>query len=126
MSAAFAAAASASRSAPGSVAWRRLMIETKPNFLISGTTSALIAPAQATVVSRRWKLVMPSTVGALTSCAQTGDTDAQAAEIKPAAIRKCEFMADLLRWNSIILLLQRAHWSRGYDLPKSWRAMTRR
>ena len=47
--------------APFSVGWRRLMMEAKPYFLISGTAVALMAPEHATVVSRRFKLVMPST-----------------------------------------------------------------
>jgi hypothetical protein len=42
-------------------------MDAKPNFLISGTALALIAPEQATVVSMRWKFVMPSTVSFVTS-----------------------------------------------------------
>ena len=74
MSAAFAAAASPSRSAPSSVACRRLMIEANPCFLMAGTAVALMAPVQATVVSSRLKLVMPSTVSLVTSCACAGAT----------------------------------------------------
>src|SRR5580698_10503965 len=97
MSAAFAAAASPSRSAPASLGSRKLMIDAKPNFLISGTAVALIAPVQATVVSMRLKLVMPSTVSLLTSCARTGTTANHAHEIKPAAIRNWDFMGNLLK-----------------------------
>src|ERR1700676_1811203 len=96
MSADFAAASSASRFAPSSLACRKLMIDAKPNFLISGTAVALIAPEQATVVSRRWKLVMPSTVSLVTSCARTGAVVSQTLEIKAAAIRNCNFMEYLL------------------------------
>jgi hypothetical protein len=44
----------------------RLMIEAKPSFLISGTASTFVAPAHATVVSRRVKLVTPGTVSLVT------------------------------------------------------------
>src|SRR5713226_1862983 len=98
MSAAFAAAVSASRFASGSLACRRLMIDAKPIFLISGIAWALVAPAQATVVSRRLKLVTPSTVSFVTSCA--GVTAGAAANhpvaTKTAAIGKCAFMAIIL------------------------------
>src|SRR6266849_4632584 len=94
MSAAFAAAVSASRFASGSLACRRLMIDAKPIFLISGIAWALVAPAQATVVSRRLKLVTPSTVSLDTSCARAGAIHAVA--IQPAAIAKCAFMTILV------------------------------
>src|ERR1700741_4787126 len=96
MSAAFAAAASSSRFAPSSVGWRRLMMDAKPNFLISGTAVDLMAPEQATVVSRRWKFVMPSTFSLVTSCALDGAAANSAVAINPAAIRKLEFMSDSL------------------------------
>src|SRR5579863_10062301 len=96
MSAAFAAASSSGRFAPSSLGCRKLMIDAKPNFLISGTAVALIAPEQATVVSMRWKLVMPSTVSLVTSCARTGVAAIQTLEIKAAAIRNCDFMGNLL------------------------------
>src|SRR4029077_9584840 len=79
------------------------MIEAKPNFLISGTAVALIAPEQATVVSRRWRLVMPSTFSLVTSCARTGAAASQALEISAAAIRDCDFME--------ILLLRKLHYA---------------
>src|SRR5271156_5793671 len=104
MPAAFAAAASASMSAPGSLGCRRLMIDANPISLILGTTSALIAPVQATVVSRRWKLVIPPTVSEVTSCARNGAAMDEAA-IKPAAIRKRDFTAILLRWKALSLPL---------------------
>ena len=62
----FAAAASFSISAPGSDGRRRLMIEAKPIFFSPGIASALIAPAQATVVSTCAKLATPGTVGVVT------------------------------------------------------------
>src|SRR5580700_2426491 len=96
MSAAFAAASSTGRFAPSSLGCRKLMIEAKPNFLISGTAVALIAPEQATVVSRRWKLVMPSTFSLVTSCARTGAAASQTLEIKAAANRNCDFIEGLL------------------------------
>src|SRR5689334_14965171 len=68
MPASFAAASSAAMSAPGSLASRRLKMALNPIFAISGTDSALVAPAQATVVSRRAKLRTPSTSGLLTCC----------------------------------------------------------
>src|SRR5271169_2535383 len=100
MSAVFAAASSTSRFAPSSLACRKLMIDAKPNFLISGTAVALIAPEQATVVSRRWKFVMPSTVSLVTSCARTGVAASQTLEIKAAAIRNCDFIGNLL-WRKV-------------------------
>src|ERR1700693_4313169 len=72
------------------------MMDAKPNFLISGTAVALIAPEHATVVSRRWKFVMPSTVSLVTSWARTGVAASQRPEIKAATIRKCDFMECLL------------------------------
>jgi len=45
----FAAASSASTFAPSSLASLKLMIDANPIFLISGTASALVAPAQATL-----------------------------------------------------------------------------
>src|ERR1700688_2268394 len=96
MSAAFAAASSCSRFAPSSLACRKLMIEAKPYFLISGTAVALIAPEQATVVSMRWKFVMPSAVSLVTSCARTGAAANQRLEIRTVAIRNCDFMENLL------------------------------
>src|SRR5438093_540263 len=63
ISAVFAAAASASMSAPGSAGWRRLMIDANPSFLISGTASGLVAPPQATVVSSWATLIAPGMVG---------------------------------------------------------------
>src|SRR5690349_6963617 len=69
MPASFAAAASASMFAPFSVGWRRLMIDLKPSFLISGTASGVVAPPHATVVSRRAKLVTPGTGDFVTCCA---------------------------------------------------------
>src|SRR5262245_26333695 len=66
MPAVFAAAASPSMLASVSVGSRRLMIDLNPNFLISGTASGVVAPAQATVVSSCAKLVTPGTVGLLT------------------------------------------------------------
>jgi hypothetical protein len=65
---------------------------------MSGTAVALIAPEQATVVSRRWKFVMPSTDSLVTSCARTGDAASHTLEIKVATIRNCDFMEDL-QWN---------------------------
>src|SRR5216683_6533107 len=100
ISAAFAAASSASRFAPSSLGCLKLMIDAKPNFLISGTASTLIAPEQATVVSRRWKFVMPSTVSLVTSCAPTGIATSQRLESKAAAIRNCDFMGNLLERKS--------------------------
>src|SRR4029434_1002118 len=61
MPAALAAAASASTLAPASVGSRKLMIDLNPSFLISGTPSGLVAPPQATVVSKRAKFVTPGT-----------------------------------------------------------------
>src|SRR5262245_29779237 len=72
MFAVFAAAASVSMSAPGSLGARRLMIDAKPSFLISGTASALVAPPHATVVSRRVKLIAPGTSCLVTCCAPAG------------------------------------------------------
>src|SRR5215470_4253748 len=72
MFAVFAAAASVSMSAPGSLGARRLMIDAKPSFLISGTASALVAPPHATVVSRRVKLIAPGTSCFVTCCAPAG------------------------------------------------------
>src|SRR5579863_3066991 len=95
MSAAFAAASSSGRFAPSSLGCRKLMMEAKPNFLISGTAVALIAPEQATVVSRRWKLVMPSTFSLVTSCARTGPVS-QRPVTKAAAIRNRDFIESLL------------------------------
>src|SRR5262245_56173406 len=69
MFAAFAASASASTFAPASVGSRRLIIEAKPSFLISGTASGFVAPPQATVVSSRAKLVAPGTSCLVTCCA---------------------------------------------------------
>src|SRR5260370_9862658 len=97
MSAAFAAAVSASRFASGSLGCRRLMIDAKPIFLISGIAWALVAPAQATVVSRRLKLVTPSTVSFDTSCARAGAAANHVVAIKTAPIGKCDFMAILQR-----------------------------
>src|SRR5580765_6338146 len=45
------------------------MIDANPSFLISGTAATLVAPAHATVVSRRVKLVTPGTVSLVTCCA---------------------------------------------------------
>ena len=45
----------------------KVEIETKPIFLISGTASVVIAPAQATVVSSRARFLMPAT-GSLVTC----------------------------------------------------------
>src|ERR1700693_709790 len=95
MSAAFAAASSASRLAPSSLAWRRLMMDAKPYFLMSGTAGALIAPEHATFVSMRWKLVMPSTDSLVTSCARTGAAASHTLESKVATIRNREFMKNL-------------------------------
>src|SRR5579862_2747131 len=97
MSAAFAAASSSGRFAPSSLGCRRLMIEAKPNFLISGTAVALIAPEQATVVSIRWRFVMPSTVPLAPSGPRPGAAASQRREIKPATIRNRDFMEDLLQ-----------------------------
>src|ERR1700732_1370810 len=72
MPAALAAAASASTSAPGSVGRGRVVVDANPIFLISGTASALVAPAQATVVSTRAKFVTPGTVSLVTFWAPTG------------------------------------------------------
>src|SRR6266699_5414436 len=69
MSAALAAAASPSMSAPFSVGWRRLMIDANPSFLISGTASGFVAPPQATVVSSWTTLMAPGTVGLVICCA---------------------------------------------------------
>ena len=71
--AAFAAASSFSTSAPVSVARRRLMMETNPIFLISGTASADVAPAHATVVPNRARFLTPVTGSFVTSCAATAD-----------------------------------------------------
>src|ERR1700683_3955635 len=90
-----AAAPSASTFAPGSFDSRKLMIETKPIFLISGTASTLIAPEQETVVSARAKFTMPGTVSLVTSCAASGEAAIDAARIKPAE-RKIDFMVSLL------------------------------
>src|SRR6476619_4111353 len=73
MPAAFAAAASASTFAPGSLASRRLMMDLYPISFIVGTASGDVAPAQATVVSRRAKFVTPGTDGFVICCAQTED-----------------------------------------------------
>src|ERR1700692_5122544 len=97
MSAAVAAASSASRLAPSSLAWRKLMMDAKPYFLMSGTAVALIAPEHATVVSMRWKLVMPSTDSLVTSCARAGDAASHTLESKVATIRNCDFM-QYLQW----------------------------
>src|ERR1700693_6592427 len=96
MSAALAAASSSGRFAPSSPGCRKLMIDAKPNFLISGTAVALIAPEQATVVSRRCRFVIPSTAWLVNSCARTGVAASHRLEIKDAAIRNCDFMEDLL------------------------------
>src|SRR5258708_149297 len=84
MSADFAAAASPSRSAPCSLACRRLMIEAKPIFFSSGTAVALIAPAHATVVSSRLKFVTPSSVSLVTCCARAGATATHSAKTSAA------------------------------------------
>jgi len=86
--AALAAAASPSMLASGSEASRRLMIEANPSFLISGTASIFVAPAQATVVSRRAKLVTPGTVSFVTCCAETM-TPADAADTNAARKNNC-------------------------------------
>src|SRR5215470_15234909 len=83
MPAAFAAAASASMLAPSSVGWRRLMIDLNPNFLISGTASGVVAPAHATVVSSRAKLVTPGTVALVTCCAPAGLDERHATRVTP-------------------------------------------
>src|SRR6188768_3964387 len=58
-----AATASASTSAPASLAWRRLMIVLYPSFFTSATPAGVVAPAQAMVDSSLAKLVTPATVG---------------------------------------------------------------
>src|SRR6202030_1350419 len=72
MPAVFAAAASASTFAPGSVGTRRLMIDAYPIFFSSGTASGVVAPPQATVVSSLAKLVTPGTDCLVTCCAYAG------------------------------------------------------
>src|SRR4051812_46052700 len=69
MPAAFAAAASPSTFAPASDGRRRLMIDAKPIFLISGTASGVVAPPHATVVSSLAKFCTPGTVCLVTCCA---------------------------------------------------------
>src|SRR5687767_6374896 len=73
--------------APCSLAWRRLMMELKPSFLMSGTALTSTAPAQAIVVCRREKLVMPGTVSLVTCCAY-----AAAAETARTAAMSVTFM----------------------------------
>src|SRR5262245_48383175 len=73
MPAAFAAAASASTFAPGSLASRRLMMDLYPISFIVGTASGDVAPAHATVVSSRAKFVTPGTDGLVICCAQAKD-----------------------------------------------------
>src|SRR5258708_18590901 len=111
MSAAFAAASSGSRLAPSSLAWRRLMMDAKPYFLMSGTAVALIAPEHATVVSIRWKFVMPSTVSLVTSCAQTGTAASHTPEINAAKIRNREFM-EYLQWKYFHYAMEAPHKAR--------------
>src|SRR5262245_6790672 len=69
MFAVFAAAASASSSAPGSDPRRRLTIDLYPSFLISGTAAGVVAPAHAIVVSTLEKFLTPSSVPFVT-CAE--------------------------------------------------------
>src|ERR1700730_1684842 len=90
MPAALAAAASASMSAPDSVGSRRLMIDANPIFLISGTASAFVAPAQATVVSTRAKLVTPGTVSLVTFWAPTGAAHSDTAARTPTPTNVCD------------------------------------
>src|ERR1700694_1367667 len=97
MPAAFAAAASASTFAPGSLASRKLMIDAKPIFLISGTASGLMAPEHATVVSMRARLVTPGIVSLVTCWAPAGEAAIHTATIKPAAIRKYDLTVSLLQ-----------------------------
>src|ERR1700730_9438372 len=80
--AAWAAAASASMLAPASVGRRRLMIDAKPSFLISGTPSGFVAPPQATVVSSRAKFATPGTSDFVTCCAPEGRGNANAKSIR--------------------------------------------
>src|SRR5262249_33436931 len=68
--------------APCSVGTRRLMIEANPIFFNSGTASAVVAPPQATVVSRRAKLVTPGTVSLVTCWASAGATVIKAIAIE--------------------------------------------
>src|SRR3954470_9939585 len=72
MPAVFAAAASPSTFAPGSLGRRRLMIDAYPIFLSSGTASGVVAPPHATVVSSFAKLLAPGTVGLVTCWAAAG------------------------------------------------------
>src|SRR5262245_29686066 len=97
MPASLAAAASASRSAPASPACRKLTIEAKPIFLISGTAVAFTAPAQATVVSSLTKLVTPSTVSLVAwACwAGAGATAREAARTSPVVNKRYDFIASL-------------------------------
>src|ERR1700730_4494762 len=90
MPAALAAAASASISAPCSVGSRRLMIDANPIFLISGTASAFVAPAHATVVSTRANVVTPGRVSFFTFCAPAGLAYRHAAARTPTAINRCD------------------------------------
>ncbi len=62
------------------------MIDTKPKFLISGTDSGVMAPAHATVVSRRRKFLMPSTCSVVTCWASTGTATVDISASKPAAV----------------------------------------
>src|SRR5258707_26260 len=64
------------------------VIEANPNFLISGTASAFVAPAQATVVSTRAKFVMPGTVSFVTlDWADGADWDRTAAAVNASATK---------------------------------------
>src|SRR5438552_3489133 len=75
MPACLAAAASASISAPGSLACRRLKMAVNPIFLISATADGVTAPAHATVVSTVARFVIPGTVCLVTcACAAVSDT----------------------------------------------------
>src|SRR5712671_515004 len=94
MLAAFAAAASPSISAPGSLACRRLMIDAYPIFLIPATAAGVVAPAHAIVVSTRAKLVTPGTVSLVTLCAFSVTTSVARAQASTRRNRSC--MSELL------------------------------
>src|SRR3977135_2672849 len=86
----FAAAASASTSAPAVVGRRRLMIDLNPIFFSSGTASGVVAPPQATVVSSWAKLDAPGTVGLVTCCAEAGRPN------RAATTKTSEILASIL------------------------------
>src|ERR1700674_5816058 len=89
MPAAFAAAASPSISAPGSLACRRLMTDAYPIFFNPATAAGVVAPAHAIVVSRRAKFVTPGTVSLVTPWAFSVTTSAASTQVRNRCIRLC-------------------------------------